>query len=172
MKKILTILLPITLLGKIYLLPYEKDKALKEIVHNIRISKNSIKGAIYAFTNKTIAKELKKAAARGVKIELIFDKEYNLNKIEKSMLFYLAKYKNIEIYLLQGKPYKKSGKKGIMHIKAMIFDGKRVILGSANWTYSAFNNNYETIYSIKEYKIAKKFEKYYDMMKRESIKFK
>ncbi len=172
MKNFLTLLLPVLLFGEIYFLPYEKEKALQEILSKIKSAKYSIQGAIYSFTHKKIADEIKKAAKRGVKVELIFDKNYNMKRFEKSMLFYLAKYKNIDIYLLSGKPYKRFNKKGIMHIKAIIIDNKYTLFGSANWTYGAFDNNYEILYSIKDYQIAKKFKKYLNYMKSQSKKFK
>lgn len=50
-------------------MPLEGEEALKEILKSIRSAKFSIKAAIYTFTNKKIANEIKKAARRGVKIE-------------------------------------------------------------------------------------------------------
>ncbi len=152
-------------------MPQDSNAALLEILKSIQNSKVSIKASIYTFTHKKIANELKKAAKRGVKIEIIFDKQYNQKRFDKSMLYYLAKYKNIQIYLLKGKPYLKGKYTGIMHMKAICLDHKKVIFGSANWTYAAFENNYEIIYVIKDYKIAKKFEKFFEIMKQKSEKF-
>jgi len=168
---ILLFIFPLLLFANVYFLPKDSNKALNELLSLIQNSKISIKAAIYTFTHKKIAKEIKKAAKRGVKVEIIFDKRYNLTREDKSMLFYLAKYKNIEIYLLKGKPYKKAQREGIMHIKAVLSDHKKMIFGSANWTYGAFNNNYEMLYSTKDYKTAKKFEKYFESMKTYSQKF-
>jgi len=165
------LLLPSFLFCEIYFLPQDGKEALKEIISSIRSSKISIKAAIYTFTNKKIANEIKKAARRGVKVEIIFDKKYNQKRFEKSMLYYLAKYKNIGIYLLKGKPYLHRDYNGIMHIKAICIDHKKLIFGSANWTYGAFENNYEIVYIEKNYGISKKFEKYFEKMKKESEKF-
>ena len=46
---------------------------------------------------------------------------------------------------------------GIMHIKMAVIDKKIVIFGSANWTYSAFSKNYETLFVSKDYAMAKKY---------------
>ncbi len=149
-----------------YLLPKEKDEALKNIIKKINQAKLSIHISIYNFTHKKIAKALKKAAKRGVKIEIIFDEKSVKKKQGKTVLYYLAKYKNITVYTLKGKLSKKKKYHGIMHMKMAVIDNKIVIFGSANWTYSAFSNNYELLYIEKSYAIAKKFEKYFQQLKK------
>ena len=88
------------------------------------------------------------------------------------MLGYLAKYKNITIYKLKGKRSKNRKYYGIMHLKVALFDHNRIIFGSANWSRSAFGKNYELLYFSKDYKIAKKFEKFFEQMKKDSKLFK
>ena len=58
-----------------------------------------------------------------------------------------------------------------MHMKSAVFDHRRVIFGSANWTYSAFGKNYEMLYVENDYAKAKQFEKYFEMMKKKSKPF-
>jgi phosphatidylserine/phosphatidylglycerophosphate/cardiolipin synthase-like enzyme len=156
----------------IYLLPQDNNKALNKILKNIDSSKNSIKITIYNFTHKKIAKRLKKAASRGVKIQIIYDENSSKNKNGRTTLYYLAKYKNISIYRLKGKKFKKKRKHknsyGHMHIKAAVIDSKIVIFGSANWSYSAFSKNYEILFIQKDYLIAKKFDNFFEILKKES----
>lgn len=167
-KLILILLLLFPLIGdEIFILPYESKVALKTILKNIDLSKSKIDVAIYSFTNKEIAKRLKNAAKRGVKVRVIFDKESNLNN-KRSQLRYLAKYKNIDIYLVKGKPFKRKDSFGKMHMKLMVIDNKTVILGSANYSYSAFSKNYEVIYIKNDYKIAKKCQKYFQKILKEA----
>lgn len=149
-----------------YFLPKEKDKALKNLYKKIDTANASIFISIYSFTHKDIAKKLKNAAKRGVKIEIIFDNKSTKKKQGKSMLFYLAKYKNITIYKLKGKLSKNKNYHGIMHMKMAVIDNKTVIFGSANWTYSAFSNNYELLYIKQDYAIAKKFKKHFEVLKK------
>ena len=155
-----------------YLLPQDADDALRAIVHNIDTSKKNIKLSIYSFTHKQIAKKIKNAAKRGVKVEIIFDKHQNRKKNKFAMLGYLAKYKNITIYKLHGKLSKNKKYHGIMHIKMALIDDKTVIFGSANWTKSAFSTNYETLFITQNYAIGKKYSKFFEKMKRESKIFK
>jgi len=155
-----------------YLLPKDAKPALKAIMTNIDQSKKSIKITIYNFTHKQIAKRLQSAAKRGVKVEIIFDERSAISQKKKSMLYYLAKYKNITVYRLKGKISNNKKYHGIMHLKTALFDHNRILFGSANWSYSAFSKNYELLYFTKDYKIAKKFERYFEEMKSKSAIFK
>jgi len=155
-----------------YLLPKDAKPALKAIMDNIDQSKKSIKITIYNFTHKKIAKRLQSAAKRGVKVEIIFDERSAKTQKKKSMLYYLAKYKNITVYRLKGKISKNRKYYGIMHLKTVLFDHNRILFGSANWSYSAFSKNYELLYITKDYKIAKKFENFFEEMKKKSVMFK
>ncbi len=179
MKKILFLTLfltSISLFGsqnqQFYLLPEDKNSAINAIYRQIDHSKNSIRLSIYSFTNKKIAKRLKKAAKRGVKIEIIFDDGQSRSKYGKSMIGFLAKYKNITIYKLSGLKSKSKRNSGIMHIKMALIDDKISIFGSANWTYKAFSKNYETLFITKDYAIAKKFLRFFNMQLKDAKLYK
>ena len=165
MKKLLLLsLVTIVLLGsELYFLPFEAEAAKKRLLFWIDKSKSSIDIAIYSFTNKTIAKHLKNAAKRGVKIRIVADYKQS-TKSRYSQIGYLAKYKNISIYLLKGKYAKKGEYYGKMHMKLAIIDNKKLVFGSANWSYSAFRTNYELIYFLQDYAKAKKAKKYFELL--------
>ncbi|WP_281951494.1 phospholipase D-like domain-containing protein [Nitrosophilus kaiyonis] len=172
MKKILLIfVLAITLFGKnLYFMPYESKKALNHLLKSIDLAKNKIDILIFSFTNEVIAKRLKNAAKRGVKIRIIFDEKTNL-KDRYSQIGYLAKYKNIYLYYIKGKPYKDKNSFGKMHIKLMIIDNKKIVLGSANYSYSAFYKNYEILYFDDDLRLAKKSEIYFDRILKEAEEY-
>ncbi len=151
-----------------FLLPKENELALQSILKSFDQSKKSIKIAVYNFTHKKIAKKLKNTAKKGIKVEIILDEYSSNTKKDRSMLRYLAKYKNITMYQLKGKLSKSKKYHGKMHMKVAIIDDKTVIFGSANWSYSAFSNNYELLYIKKDYAIAKKMSKYFDELKKKS----
>jgi len=157
--------------SELYLLPQDSPKALSAIIKSIDHSHKSIRIMIYNFTHKKIAKRLKAAAKRGVRVEIIFDRKSSREDKRRSMLYFLAKYKNIFIYKLKGKYIKRQDRYGIMHMKSAVFDHRRVIFGSANWTYSAFGKNYEVLYVENDYAKAKQFEKYFEIMKQRSVPF-
>ncbi len=158
--------------SELFFLPQDSEQALSTILKSIDSSKKSIKITIYNFTHKKIANRLKTAAKRGVRVEIIFDAKSASRDRRRSMFYYLAKYKNISVYKLKGKLIKKQNRYAIMHLKSALFDHKRVIFGSANWTYSAFGKNYEMLYVDDDYAKAKRFDKYFDELKKLSRPFK
>lgn len=126
----------------VYFMPYEQKTALTHLISLLKGAKENINISIYSFTNKEIAKALRDTARRGVSINIIYDLESNQNN-PKSTIGYLSKYKNIQTCLLSGK---NNGRyKGLMHQKMAIIDKNVLILGSANWSKNAFENNYETL---------------------------
>lgn len=126
-------------------MPKEGKQALSHLISLIDGAKQNIQISIYSFTNREIAKALKKASSRGVSISIIYDKSSNF-KNPKSTIGYLAKYQNIHACFLEG--YSSHNKKynGLMHQKMAIIDRSVLILGSANWSKNAFENNYETFF--------------------------
>ena len=152
----------------LYVMPYEAKPALQRLLKSIDRARYRIDAAIYSFTHHAIAKRLKNAAARGVRVNIVFDRAANLYN-RKSQLGYLAKYRNIRCYTLSGRPYRSpDGDRALMHMKVMVIDWKLVVLGSANWTHSAFGKNYETLVFLKDYALAKRMERGLERMFREA----
>ncbi len=140
-------------------MPADAKKALHTMLESIDHAHFRIDAAIYSFTHKKIARRLAAAARRGVKIRIVFDKESNIRN-RKSQIGYLAKYRNIQTMLIAGKPYRRDeNDRALMHMKVMVIDNRRVVMGSANWTYSAFGKNYEYLCFTDDYALAKKFER-------------
>ena len=172
MKKLL--LLSITAIflfsSELYFTPFESHQALKKLLTWIDQAHSRIDIALYSFTNKTIAKRLKNAARRGVHIRIILDHDQNVGD-RYSQIGYLAKYKNIDVFTLRGKKIKKRDDFGKMHMKLAIIDSKRLIFGSANWSHSAFKRNYELIYFVEDYALAKKSTKVFERILREAKRY-
>lgn len=63
-----------------YVMPKDAQTALKNLSDDLKKAQKSIQVAIYSFTHKTLAKSLKTAAKRGVKVTVIFDEESNRPK--------------------------------------------------------------------------------------------
>lgn len=127
-----------------YLMPRDAKRAISSLTSHLAGAKSEILVAIYSFTNREISKALRDAAKKGVKVRVIYDKESN-EDTDKSTIGYLAKLRNIEVCRLSGN-FSKNGKYvGKMHSKIALIDGKFLVIGSANWSKSAFENNYETL---------------------------
>lgn len=145
---------------KLYFMPYEQKNALDTLIKTIQSSEQSIDISIFSFTNREIAKALKNASKRGVKIRIIYDYENNINN-PYSTIGYLSKYNNISTCLLKGKRAKNDKYSGIMHQKMAIIDTKAIIIGSANWSKNAFENNYELLLKSNDKKIIDKAKTYF-----------
>lgn len=154
---------------QIFFMPYENKIALNVLQKELRSAKKSIKISIYSFTNKEIAKALRDSARRGVRISMIYDHESNI-KNPQSVIGYLAVLKNIQVCTLKGR---KSNRDyyGIMHQKIAIIDDRLLIVGSANWSKNAFENNYEVLLITSNRQNVQKALKYYEEMKRECKKY-
>jgi len=155
-------LLIITLFAKdgIYFLPKDGKIAEKQIENLFLHAHQNIKIAIYTFTNKKFFSALKSAARKGVKITIIADYESNKNQYHHSIIPQLKKLRNIKVKLISGKG---NGRyKGIMHMKLFIVDDLVVGFGSANYTYSAFYNNYEVLYINDDWTFTRRFIKIFD----------
>lgn len=148
---------------EIYFMPYEQKQALKTLIDSIKSAQNYIDISIYSFTNREIAKSLKDVARKGVKIKIIYDKESNIDN-PRSSIGYLSKYNNIKVCLLQGKRAKNDKYNGIMHQKMAIIDNKTLIIGSANWSKNAFENNYEILFKSNNKLMIEKSMQYFNKM--------
>ncbi len=90
--------------------------------------------------NKSIKYELKKAIKRGVKLKFLLADSPFSRKQFFNLDFH--RFNNVEIHFvdisqLGERPY------GQLHSKYTIVDGKYAMLGSANFSYPAFNDNVE-----------------------------
>ncbi len=147
-----------------FFMPKDKELALNAIIKSIDSAKESINIAIYSFTHKAIADRLKLAGKRGVKVKIVFDKENA--KESNSVIGYISKYQNLETFIISGLDAGKYD--GKMHLKMAIIDNKRVIFGSANWSKSAFDVNYELLSIVDSYPVAKNFNSYFEEILKEA----
>jgi len=154
--------------NEIFFMPYDGKKAENKLFYLFSHAKKEIKITIYTFTNKNLAKALKIAAKKGVKITIIADKKEA--KYNYSVIPNLATLKNFYIYLLSGKSYK-NGEKAKMHVKAAIIDNNYLITGSANYSYSAFYKNYEYIMINTDKYLIASFNAFFNHLKILSINY-
>ncbi|MGP1450921.1 MAG: phospholipase D-like domain-containing protein [Wolinella sp.] len=147
-----------------YLMPEEQKKALDSLIAFIDNTQQSLEIAIYSFTNREISKAIRKAAERGVNVHLIYDESSSRN-IDTSTIGYLAKYRDIEVCTMTGERSKNSKYNGLMHMKMAISDNKNLIIGSANWSKSAFESNYETLLITENQEWVIKASNYFKKMK-------
>ena len=132
----------------------------KEILTNIKHSKNTIDMAIYGYSSvPEIEHALTDAAKRGVKIRMVYD----LNQKGENIY---SDTKIITNLVPNNKSDYQSGEAGnIMHNKFYIFDNETLITGSANLSHtdmSGFNSN--NIIVINSSEIAKIYKQEFEQM--------
>lgn len=154
----------------LYMLPYEQKEALNAFKNALKNAQNEIKISIYSFTHNDIANILKENAKRGVQVHIIYDKESNIGN-KASSIGYLAKYNNISVCLLSGLRAKNKQHFGIMHQKMAIIDGHTLVIGSANWSKNAFENNFETLLISDNKELADKANWAFEKMRQTCTRF-
>jgi len=147
--------------------------AVKEALHG---AEESIYMVMYQVSlhpyNKTskvyeLVNELIEAHRRGVDVKVILDQNINFHS-----------NKNIDKWIAEGKNawcFKALKEAGIdvkyddlttyLHAKAIVIDKKTVIMGSSNWSQSAFNKNTETNILIQSKDLASELLKYFETIK-------
>jgi len=143
-------------------MPHDGKRAENRLYNLFAHAKKEIKITIYTFTNRKLARALKTAAKKGVKITIIADKKEA--KFRYSVIPNLALLKNFSIYLLSGRKYKDSTK-AKMHVKLAIIDDRYIVTGSANYSYSAFYKNYEYLMIDTDRFLIKEFDAFFNHLR-------
>ena len=123
-------------------------EAEDEIIGILRGANESLDVEMYLFNYRGLADELVKAKARGIAVRVIL--EPRLTGTENlEMMKYLrdngidARWASLD--------YK------LTHAKTVVVDGKRVLVGSTNWSSSALKKNREYSVLIEDENIASEF---------------
>lgn len=98
----------------------------KLYVERINQARESIDLAIFTLTSSSVLRALNAAAGRGVIINIYYDQEHNPA---------LAKKLNhpIQAHAVS--------QQGLMHHKICVIDGKKIFMGSANFSHDSLKNN-------------------------------
>ena len=119
----------------------------KSIEDLISESKSSIKIVLAWFTNKELLGILTDKVKSGLKVEVIVSDDIG-NKRLKPKDFIEAGGKYLIFQTHQGK---------FLHDKFVIFDDKKLLTGSYNWTYSAEFKNHESVIISENDQLIKQF---------------
>ena len=101
------------------------------IIHEINRA-TRIDIAVYSITNKNISRAIISAHNRGAHVRIISDRTMAGGRGSQ-----IATFRNAGIHVITNTHHK------IMHNKFAIFDGRRVVTGSYNWTINATDSNAE-----------------------------
>ena len=100
------------------------------IIRELNKAKSTVLIQTYTFTSAPIVKALLTNHKRGVKVEVILDKNQRTDQYSSATFFFNA-----------GIPVKIDAQHAIAHNKVMIIDGETVITRSFNFTKAAEENN-------------------------------
>jgi len=116
-----------------YTLP--SKEALERLLTLIDGAKKTIHIAMFTFTHQEVLGALKRAQARGVKVLVVLD--YLSHKGASKKLAAMLKEASIPVSHNRGMQ--------LMHHKFGFFDNELLIMGSTNWTKSAFEKNQDCL---------------------------
>ena len=115
------------------------------IQREIEQAKKELLVAVYAFTSEDLATALLQAKKRGIVVQVVLDREFDLAN-EKSSKGKFLDTQKISLRRISGMKSNGAEKDlGIMHQKFAVIDRKVVFTGSYNWTHSADNSNDENL---------------------------
>ncbi len=142
----------------LYLLPDLQQTALKKVQSLINSAASSIDLAMFTLTHPTLIEALINAKKKDINVTVYID--YTSSKGSSSKALALLKKEKIKILYVRGPQ--------LCHHKFMLIDKRHLISGSANWTMSAFNKNYDSLLilynlSIEQKKFMKKLLKVIDL---------
>lgn len=131
-----------------------KESLLKEIEN----THSTLELAIHEITSFHMVNALMKAKKRGVKVRIIADSKQA--KMKSSQITYLI-HQGMLVKVLGGK------EKGTMNHRFAIFDGKKVVTGSYNWSEASEKWNYENLLIIRDDEVVASYQKEFDRLWRE-----
>ncbi len=116
------------------------------IVHAVDGARRTIRIQMYAFTARPIMRALLRARRRGVDVRVIVDRsQFDEDRYETAAVGRLA---------AAGISVRVDTVPGLMHDKVMIVDGREVLTGSFNYTWSAEHKNAENLLVLRDARLA------------------
>jgi phosphatidylserine/phosphatidylglycerophosphate/cardiolipin synthase-like enzyme len=138
---------------------FSPDRSIKEILlKEVESAASSIDVAVREITSPDMARALLKAKERGVKVRVLADS--GQAKMKSSQITFLIQ-EGIPVKVLRGKD------RGIMNHRFAIFDGKKVVTGSYDWSEASERRNYENVLINMEDPVVSSYQKEYDRLWRE-----
>ncbi len=126
----------------------------------IRNAQESIKIAMFYFTDDLIMAELAAAHARGVKIDAVWDfrgwERFEDSEIDDAL--------HLGIGVVDALP-------GLVHHKFAVIDDTIVITGSTNWSDSGFFSNDENLLVLESPEIARQFSQHFERLKQDALQY-
>ena len=120
------------------------DKICRVLLEELDQARSTVDVMAFSFTGAELAAKLRDLCKRGVRVRCLFDRGQAKNKASRDE--YLRKI-GAQVYI-------SPNRRGKMHHKVFIIDGKTVVTGSYNFSKSAETKNDENILVLRSEKIA------------------
>lgn len=121
-----------------------QGKCSAYILREIDQAKKELLVAVYAFTNDELANALVQAKKRGVAVQVVIDRDFDVRTDNsKGKFFESNKIPMRRVAGTKAKSLERDA--GLMHQKFAVIDRKILFTGSYNWTHSAENSNDENL---------------------------
>jgi phosphatidylserine/phosphatidylglycerophosphate/cardiolipin synthase-like enzyme len=138
---------------------FSPERSIKEsLLKEIESTTSTIDLAIREITSPDMAHALMKAKGRGVKVRIVTDSKQA--KMKSSQVTHLIQ-EGIPVKVLRGKDH------GVMNHRFGIFDGKKVVTGSFDWSEASEKWNYENILILMNSDMVTSYQKEFDRLWRE-----
>lgn len=138
---------------------FSPEESIKEsLLKEMGSVTSTLELAIHEITSLDLAQALLKAKKRGVKVRIIADSKQA--KVKSSQITYLIR-QGIVVKVVGGK------EKGMMNHRFAIFDGKRVVTGSFDWTDASAKWNYENVLILSDSEVVASYQKEFERLWRE-----
>jgi cardiolipin synthase A/B len=126
-----------TMSFSLWLIPNE-DSSLDYLINSIKQAKQSVRVGMFTWTHPSITNSIIEAHKRGLHVQVIIDRNSRWGTSKR------------EIERLQnaGVEVRVSSSEGLFHHKFCLTDESNWILGSSNWTRSAFSRNVESFFTL------------------------
>jgi phosphatidylserine/phosphatidylglycerophosphate/cardiolipin synthase-like enzyme len=138
---------------------FSPEGSIKEVLlKEVESTTSTIDLAVREITSPEMVQALLKAKERGAKVRVIADSKQA--KMKSSRITTLIQ-QGIPVKVLRGKDY------GVMNHRFAIFDDKKVVTGSFDWSEASEKWNYENIVIIRDNEVVASYRREFDRLWRE-----
>jgi mitochondrial cardiolipin hydrolase len=138
---------------------FSPESSIKEVLlHEIGSTTSTIEIALNGMTSSDMARALGEAKQRGVKVRIIADSKQAKSKLSQ-ITFLIQKGVIVKVFGSLGR--------GSMNYRFAVFDGKKVMVGSYDWSESSEKGSYENILFLEGSEAVAPYQKEFERLWRE-----
>ena len=125
----------------------------EDFIDFIDSAEESVEVEMYVFSYTPLAEALSRAQERGVRVRVILESRISSKQNLETMSFLRSKGVEVKWGSLEY---------SLTHCKFAVVDGKKVFVGSTNWSYHAMRENRESAVFIEDVKVVQEFLKFFE----------